>query len=121
MAKIDLDAKKIFNDWLDFLLPKEMTSKEIENLAKKARLSAETLKKLKNRDRRGMSTDTFIRIALCRGASMNSLVSSLFRVDNKSALDSSEIKWIKYGAKLKKKKREELLDFYQYLHKKWNI
>ena len=121
MAKIDSDAKKIFSDWLDFLLPQEMTSKEIKDLAKKTRLSAETLKKLKNRDRRGMSTDTFIRIALCRGASTNSLVSSLFKVSNKSALDSSEINWIKYGAKLEKKKRVESLDFIQYLHKKWNI
>ena len=121
MAKIDSDAEKIFSEWLDFLLPKEMTSKELGNLAKKARLSAETLKKLKNRDRRGMSTDTFIRIALCRGASPNSLVSSLFKISNKSALDPSEVNWIKYGAKLDKKKRIESLDVIQYLHKKWHI
>ena len=121
MAKIDSDVEKVFNGWLDFLLPEDMTPKELESLAKKAKLSAEALRKLKNRNRRGMSTDTLIRLALCRGATMNSLISSLLKVKNGSGLDQSEIDWINYGAKLNKNKRNEFLDLIKYLRKTWKI
>ncbi|MCB9027122.1 MAG: hypothetical protein H6625_12435 [Bdellovibrionaceae bacterium] len=121
MSKIDSDAERVFNGWLDFLLPDEMTPKELESLAKKAKLSAEALRKLKNRNRRGMSTETLIRLALCRGATASSLISSLLQVDKKSSLDQSEIEWITYGASLPAKKRKEFLDFIKYMRSTWNI
>lgn len=121
MAKIDADAKEVFRDWLDFLLPEDLSPKELENLAKRAKLSTEALRKLKRRDRRGMSTDTFIRLALSRGVTANTLISSLFKIDKKSKLDQTEIDWIKYGAGLDSEKRKEFLDLIKYLRKTWDI
>lgn len=121
MAKIDSDTEKVFNQWLDFLLPSEMTPKELEALAKKAKLSAEALRKLKNRNRRGMSTDTLIRLALCRGGSAESLISAFLKTDKKSSLDQSEIEWISYGANLTPKRRKDFLDFIKYLRDTWKI
>ena len=121
MAKIDSDAEKVFNGWLDFLLPPEMSPKELDDLAKKAKLSSEALRKLKNRNRRGMSTDTFIRLALCRGSTVDSLISSILKAESKSTLDKTEVDWIKYGANLDKKGRKEFLDFIRYMRKVWKI
>ena len=121
MAKIDSDSEKIFNSWLDFLLPEEMSSKEIEALAQKSKLSAAALKKLKQRYRRGMSTDTFIRLALCRGLSPKSLVSTLLKIENRSVLDQTEIDWILYGLNLNKRKRKEFLDLIKHICKTWNL
>ena len=121
MSKIDSDAEKVFNHWLDFLLPQEMTPKELDKLAKKAKLSGEALRKLKSRSRRGMSTDTLIRLALARGVSTSTMVSNLLKVEKKSGMDQSEIDWISYGAGLTTKKRKEFLDFVKYLRKTWNL
>lgn len=121
MAKIDDDVELVFEEWLNFLLPDEMSSKELENLAKKAKLSAEALRKLKNRNRRGMSTDTLIRLALCRGASPEALISSLFKGDKNSKLDQSEIEWIRYGAGLTPKKRNDFLELIKYIRNTWSI
>ena len=121
MAKIDTEVKEVFGDWLDFLIPKSLTPKELKNLAKKAKLSTEALRKLRSRERQGMSTDTFIRLALSRGMTPNALVSSLLKPNRKSKLDQTEIDWIKYGAGLEPKKRKEFLDFIKYLRKTWDI
>lgn len=121
MRKIDDKAEIVFEEWLNFLLPEEMSSKDIENLAKRAKLSSEALRKLRNRNRRGMSTDTLIRLALCRGATPESLISSLFKADKSSKLDQSEIEWIKYGAGLTPKKRKDFLEFIRFIRKTWNI
>ena len=121
MAKIDTDSEKVFNLWLDLLVPPEISTKELEGLAHKSHLSIETLRKFKHRSRKSMSTETFIRLALSRGHSVNSLTSALFKVEKKSALDSSQIEWINYGFRLTSKKRVEFLDFIKYLRKTWNI
>ena len=121
MAKIDRDSDKVFNAWLDFLIPHETLPKELVSLAKKSSLSFATLKQLRGRSRRGMSTDTLIRLALSRGHSANSLISAILKIEKKTALHSSEVDWITYGASLQPKKRMEFLDFIEYLRKTWNI
>ena len=121
MTKMDKDSENIFSSWLDFLLPLETSPKELEKLAQKSCLSAAALRKLRNRTRRGMSTDTLIRLALSRGHSVNSLMNAILKVDRKRTLDPSEARWITYGAKLKPRKRVEFLDFIEYLRKNWNL
>ncbi len=121
MGKLDSDAEKVFEGWLDYLLPKNMSQKELDRLANKAKLSSEALRKLKNRNRRGMSTDTLIRLALCRGASPQSLISALLKPVKSSNLDNSEVDWIQFGAGLPSKKRKEFLDFIKWIKKTWNI
>ena len=123
MTKIDTDAKEVFKHWLDFLIPEDVSPKELDSLAKKAKLSTEGLRKLKGRHRTGMSVDTLIRLALSRGSTVDTLVSSLLKVNNSKSkkLDSSEIDWIKYGAGLRPQRRRQFLDFIEYLRKTWNI
>lgn len=121
MAKIDSDAEKVFNDWLDFLIPEEMTVKELEKIAKKSKLSYEALRKLKNRSRRGMSTETLIRLAIARGISANALISALIKADQQKNCDQSEIDWINFGRNLSPKKRVDFLEFIKYMRSLWKI
>ena len=121
MSKLDNDSEKIFDEWLSYLLPKDMKMKELEQLAKKAKLSSEALRKLKNRNRRGMSTDTLIRLALCRGATPKSLISALLQIENSKSLEQSEVEWVQYGANLEPGKRKKLLDFIKYMRKFWDL
>ena len=121
MARVDTDAKEVFEHWLDFLIPEDLSPKELNSLAKKAKLSIEALRKLRSRHRTGMSTDTFIRLALSRGATVDTLVSHLLKINKSKKLDPSEIDWIKYGAGLGPQRRRQFLDFIEYLRKTWNI
>ena len=121
MAKIDDDAQKVMEAWMDFLIPQDISPKELRDLAKKSRLSSEALRKLKGRHRKGMTTDTFIRLAIGRGMPASSLISMVLKGPKKSNLDSSEVAWINYGAGLTTKKRNEFLDFIKYIRKTWKV
>ena len=52
VTALDNESEKVFEEWLNYLLPKDMQMKDLESLAKKAKLSSEALRKLKNRNQK---------------------------------------------------------------------
>ena len=116
---MDKKTQEIIDEWIDFLAPEGMTSKENAELAKMTGPSPDTVSRLRKRTKRSINTDTLVRLFLARGITKEQLLD--FNLNTKSKIDQSELKWNKFGRKLKSNQRIRFIKLIEFLMKRWGL
>lgn len=117
MTAPDRRVKQTLQRVLAFLIPKGMSAKEREALAKAAGISHETLRT--SLKRQSMNADTLIRLLLARGVAPQA-IENLPQTELKE-MPMGEVDWLELGRELSEKEKKEFAGLIRYLRIKWML
>jgi len=117
MSELDKEVKIVLSKLLDFIVPSGMNAKERRQLADRAGVSEETLRK--TTQRQSLNADTLLRLLLARGVSLKTLV-NLPQTDF-TKLPPGETDWLQFGREASDIEKREYVALLRFLNSKWKL
>jgi len=116
MKKIDKDISMAWDGLWEFLLPKGMTPKERNDLARKAGLKPESVRLAARR--RSMNAETLLRLLIAKGVAPS--VFCNFPVAE-SKMPKEDRLWQQLGRSLPNEKKREYATLIEWIESRWEI
>jgi len=116
-CSLDARVRIVLEKLMAFIVPEGMSVKDRNDLAQRAGISPETLRK--NLQRNSLNADTLIRLLLARGVTTETLT-TLPQL-NLETISKGEQAWLQFGLEITDRERLEFLELLRYIMLRWEL
>lgn len=117
MSKVDREVKNVVQSLMSFIVPPGMTARERNDLARRAGVSANTLRT--NLRRGTINADTLFRLLIARGVLPKTLAN--LPQEDLAKVSRGETEWLALGRQLTETERTEFAGLVRFVRSRWNL